>query len=137
MNQSSTRYKWNTVPWPKLEASVFKLQKRIYRASQRGDVKLVRRLQKLLLKSQNRKFLATKRVTQDNQGKKTPGIDGVAKLRRGQKLRLAETLTLEETSKPVRRIWIPKPGKEDKRPLGIPINRTRYATRRSHISPVG
>lgn len=125
MNQSSTRYEWNTVPWPKLEASVFKLQKRIYRASQRGDVKLVRRLQKLLLKSQNGKLLATKRVTQDNQGKKTPGIDGMAKLKREEKLRLAESLDLKEASKPVRRIWIPKPGKEEKRPLGIPIMRDR------------
>jgi RNA-directed DNA polymerase len=37
---------WNTIPWRKLERKVFKLQKRIYRASAHGDVKTVRRLQK-------------------------------------------------------------------------------------------
>jgi RNA-directed DNA polymerase len=28
---------WNTLPWKKIELSVFKLQQRIYRASERGD----------------------------------------------------------------------------------------------------
>lgn len=36
---------WNQVNWRKLEHRVFKLQKRIYKASNRGDVKAVRRLQ--------------------------------------------------------------------------------------------
>ena len=31
-----------------------------------------------------------------------------------------EKMKLDEKSKPVRRIWIPKPGKLEKRPLGIP-----------------
>lgn len=31
-------YEWNQLPWRKLEVAVFKLQKRIYRASQAGDV---------------------------------------------------------------------------------------------------
>src|SRR5580658_9536491 len=41
-------YEWETLPWQTLERSVFKLQKRIYRASCRGDRKTVRRLQRLL-----------------------------------------------------------------------------------------
>jgi RNA-directed DNA polymerase len=40
-------YEWSDINWRKLERNVFKLQKRIYQASNRGDVKLVRRLQKL------------------------------------------------------------------------------------------
>jgi hypothetical protein len=47
---------------------VFKLQTRIYRASQRGDVKTVHRLQRLMLKSWSAKCQAVRRVTQDNQG---------------------------------------------------------------------
>jgi len=31
-------YEWGQLPWRKLEVAVFKLQKRIYRASQAGDV---------------------------------------------------------------------------------------------------
>ncbi|NEO03008.1 MAG: group II intron reverse transcriptase/maturase, partial [Moorea sp. SIO3I7] len=42
---------WNKVNWRKLEITVFKLQKRIYKASQRGDVRVVRSLQKTLMKS--------------------------------------------------------------------------------------
>ena len=61
---------WNNVNWPKLERTVFKLQKRIYQASQRGDVKAVHKLQKTLLNSWSAKMLATRRVTQDNDGKK-------------------------------------------------------------------
>ena len=35
---------WKHLNWHKLEKAVFKLQKRIYKASQRGDVKATRRL---------------------------------------------------------------------------------------------
>ncbi|MDJ0574968.1 MAG: reverse transcriptase N-terminal domain-containing protein [Xenococcaceae cyanobacterium MO_234.B1] len=64
-------YKWNEINWRKLERNVFKLQKRIYKASRRDDVKTVRRLQKLLMKSWSTKCLAVRRVTQDNQGSAT------------------------------------------------------------------
>lgn len=73
-------YEWNALPWKTIERNVFKLQKRIYQASQRGDVKTVHRLQKLLMKSWSAKHLAVRRVTQDNQGKKTAGVDGVKSL---------------------------------------------------------
>ena len=113
-------YKWDKIDWRKLERSVFKLQKRIYQASKSGDWKQMKCLQKLLLKSKSAKLLAVRRVTQINKGKKTAGIDGVKSLSPTQRLKLAEELNLNEKSKPVRRIWIPKPGKSEKRPLGIP-----------------
>ena len=80
----------------------------------------MKRLQKLLLKSKSAKLLAVRRVTQVNKGKKTAGVDGVKSLSPTQRLKLANELNLNEKSKPVRRIWIPKPGKSEKRPLGIP-----------------
>jgi RNA-directed DNA polymerase len=113
-------YKWDEIDWRKLERSVFKLQKRIYQASKSGDWKRMKRLQKLLLKSKSAKLLAVKRVAQINKGKKTAGIDRVKSLSPTQRLKLAKKLNLSEKSKPVRRIWIPKPGKTEKRPLGIP-----------------
>jgi retron-type reverse transcriptase len=93
---------------------------RLYQASQRGDVKTVHRLQKLLMKSWSAKHLAVRRVTQDNQGKKTAGVDGVKSLTPPQRSRLAEVLELQPKAKPVRRVWIPKPGTQEKRGLGIP-----------------
>jgi RNA-directed DNA polymerase len=117
---AKTVYKWDEINWRKLERNVFKLQKRIYQASKSGDWKRVKRLQKLLLKSKSAKLLAVRRVTQINKGKKTAGIDGVKSLSPTQRLKLANELNLSEKSKPVRRVWIPKPGKSEKRPLGIP-----------------
>ncbi|MUG93078.1 hypothetical protein F7734_11765 [Scytonema sp. UIC 10036] len=111
---------WKNTNWRKLERVVFKLQKRIYRASQRGDVKAVRKLQKTLMRSWSAKMLAVRRVTQDNQGKATAGVDGVKKLTPQQRIELMSKLRLNRRAKPTRRVWIPKPGSEEKRPLGIP-----------------
>jgi RNA-directed DNA polymerase len=113
-------YEWNKLDWKRIETSVFKLQKRIYRAEQRKDVKTIRKLQKLLISSWSAKLLAVRRITQDNQGKKTAGVDGVKSLVPQQRIKLAENLSLNEKATPVRRVWIPKAGKEEMRPLGIP-----------------
>lgn len=114
---------WASVPWRKLETTVYRLQKRIFRASCRGDVAAVRSLQRLLMKSEAARCLAVRRVTQDNQGKHTAGIDGVASVPADQRWLLVQRLRHPETIKPrpVRRVWIPKPGKAEKRPLGIPV----------------
>lgn len=114
------KYEWETIPWRKLEVQVFKLQKRIYRASQSGNVVLVRNLQRLLLKSRAAKLLAVRRVTQDNRGKRAAGIDGVKSLTPKQRLALAKNLNLSDKTTPIRRVWIPKPNKQELRPLGIP-----------------
>jgi RNA-directed DNA polymerase (EC 2.7.7.49) len=71
---------WNQIDWSKVEVEVFKLQKRIFRASQSGDVAKVHKLQRLLLRSWNARLLAIRRISQDNQGKNTAGIDGVKTL---------------------------------------------------------
>ncbi|MFP4100169.1 group II intron reverse transcriptase/maturase [Coleofasciculus sp.] len=125
MNTVKPMYGWETINWTKVQRNVFKLQKRIYRASERGDVKAVRKLQRLLTNSRDAKLLAVRNVTQDNRGKNTAGVDGVKRLRNKQKLNLAESLTLNDKAQPTRRVWIPKPGKDEKRPLGIPTMRER------------
>jgi len=118
---SMQMYRWEHLPWETIERQVFKLQKRIYQASQRGDVKTVHNLQRLLMKSWSAKCLAVRKVTQENQGKKTAGIDGVKSLTPTQRLILVRELKPEPEAKPVRRVWIPKPGKQEKRGLGIPV----------------
>lgn len=122
-----TRYEWKHLPWKKIQVKVFKLQRRIYRASQQGNVKLVHRLQRLLIKSWYGRLLAVRRVSQDNRGKRTAGIDGVKLLTPPQRLQLAQTLSQLPRPQPLRRIWIPKPGKTEKRPLSIPVMTDRAA----------
>lgn len=111
---------WKDTNWKKFQRHVYRLQKRIFKASQRGDVGTMRRLQKLLMKSYAAKCLAVRRVTQDNQGKSTAGVDGVKSLTPKQRLELVETLKLGTKARATRRVMIPKPGKAEKRPLGIP-----------------
>src|SRR6202790_623495 len=120
---------WNKLPWRKLEQHCFRIQKRIYRASQRGNTRAVQKLQKLLMKSEAARLLAVRRVTQDNQGKKTAGIDGIKSVLPKQRLDMAQRIHpqywKQKHAFPVRRIYIPKPGKAEKRPLGIPVMEMR------------
>jgi RNA-directed DNA polymerase len=112
---------WNTIPWSRIQRNVFKLQTRIYQATRRGDVRTVRRLQRLMMKSWSAKLLAVRRIAQDNRGRRTAGVDGVKSLTPPKRFALAQSLTLDGAASPVRRVWIPKPGsKTEQRPLGIP-----------------
>lgn len=136
----TTMYEWNEVDWSKLERSTFKLQKRIYQAARHNDVKAVHKLQKLLMKSTGAALLAVRRVTQDNRGKGTAGIDGQASLNDRQKIALFQEIKrapMVSKCKPVRRVWIPKPGKNEQRPLGIPVmeDRARQALAKMALEP--
>src|SRR6266851_8008951 len=77
--------RWDMLPWKKIQRNVFKVQKRIYQASQRDDVKTVRQFQRLLMNSRSAKLLAVRKVTQENQGKRTAGVDGVKALTPAQR----------------------------------------------------
>ena len=120
---------WKDIPWKKFHRHIYRLQKRIFKASQRGDVGTMRRLQKLLMKSFAAKCLAVRRVTQDNQGKSTAGVDGIKSLTPKQRLELVETLKLGTKARATRRVMIPKPGKAEKRPrpaFGGPATLTEF-----------
>lgn len=121
----SSSEEWAAIPWRKLEKQQYRLQKRIFKASERGDLKTVHTLQKLLMKSRSARLLAVRRVTQDNQGKKTAGIDGIKSVQPAGRLAMVEAIhpkqRAERKPQPLRRVWIPKPGKNEQRPLGIPV----------------
>ncbi len=119
---------WTALPWKKYQRNVFRLQQRIYRAARRGDWKRVHALQRLLLRSWSARCLAVRQVTQDNRGKRTPGVDGIASLTPNE--RLAYARYLRHLSRwridPIRRVYIPKPNNpNEKRGLGIPTMRDR------------
>jgi RNA-directed DNA polymerase len=132
---------WRKLPWRKFEQHVYRIQKRLYRANQRGKSRAVHKLQKLLMKSEAARLLAVRRVTQDNQGKKTAGIDGIKSIPPKGRLAMADQIHPQhwkgQPPKPVRRVWIPKPGKAERRPLGIPtmLERSKQALVKLALEP--
>ncbi|MFD9434184.1 reverse transcriptase N-terminal domain-containing protein [Streptomyces sp. NPDC060002] len=67
---------WHSIDWAGCEDEVRRLRRRIFKASQEGDLKKVRNLQKLMLRSLSNTLVSVKRVTQQSSGRKTAGIDG-------------------------------------------------------------
>ncbi|MFA5612893.1 MAG: group II intron reverse transcriptase/maturase [Methanoculleus sp.] len=111
---------WNSIDWNKVSSDVNRLQTRIAKATQEGKWNLVKRLSYLLTHSHSAKLLAVRIVTQ-NKGKRTPGVDGVLWTSASDKMRAALSLTDRQYhAQPLRRIYIPKPGKATKRPISIP-----------------
>lgn len=133
---------WNRLPWRKLEQHVYRIQKRIYQAQKHDNERAVQKLQKLLMKSEAARLLAVRRVTQDNQGKKTAGIDGIKSVPPKGRQLLAQQIHpknwRQQEARPVRRVWIPKPGKpNERRPLGIPtmLDRSKQSLAKLALEP--
>ena len=107
----TTSESWKNLPWKQFQKTLFRLQKRVYKAVQVGDKRKARSLQKLILKSQAAKLLAIRQVTQLNAGKKTAGIDGKASLSFEERFALATELNKNYTNwkhNGLREIPIPK-----------------------------
>ena len=129
---------WKTIDWKKVRSYVNRLQTRIAKATREGKWNLVKRLQYLLTHSYYGKLLAVRIVTQ-NQGARTPGIDGERWIRPHEKMQATLSITCNRyKAKPLKRIYIPKPGKDTKRPLSIPTiyDRTMQALYALALQPV-
>jgi RNA-directed DNA polymerase len=122
---------WRAINWVAVRRFVSGLQIQIFASTKAGNMGIVHSLQDQLVTSREARLLATRRVSQDNTGRRTAGLDGLARLKPGQKYHLAERhLDLADFSaSPTLRVWIPKPGTTEQRPLGIPtmLDRARQA----------
>lgn len=116
---------WQSVQWPQVNQRIARLQRRIYQATKDGKRRKIRFLQRTLLASLDAKLLATRRVTTENKGRNTAGVDGLKKLTPEQKAALAYSIRLDGKAMPIRRTYVPKPGRKEQRPLGIPTIRDR------------
>ena len=117
-------FAWKSIDWKKCEAQVKKLQERIVKARKEGRHGKVQSLQWTLTHSFAAKAIAVKRVT-TNEGKKTPGVDGV--LWSTDKAKYEAVLDLKRNGykpQPLRRVFIKKANGK-LRPLGIPTMKDR------------
>lgn len=121
---SATWRGWHSIEWSAAHSVVRRLQARIAKAVREGDWRKVKRLQKLLTRSTSGKVVAVRRVTENN-GRKTPGVDGITWSTPDAKWTAVRSLTGKNyRPKPLKRTYIEK-STGGKRPLGIPTMRDR------------
>jgi RNA-directed DNA polymerase len=116
----SKQIAWKDVNWKLVHQRLSRQQRRVYKASMEENKAKVHALQRRIIGSLDAKLMAVRRVTTENKGRNTPGVDRQKAISNDMKMKLVSKLNLDGKSSPIRRTYIPKPGKTEVRPLGIP-----------------
>lgn len=116
----SNKLAWKDVDWKLVHKRLSRQQRRVYKASLERNTAKVHALQRRIIGSLDAKLMAVRRVTTENKGRNTAGVDGQKVISNEMKMKLVSKLKLDGKAKAIRRVYIPKPGKSDVRPLGIP-----------------
>ncbi|HIH4326836.1 TPA: group II intron reverse transcriptase/maturase, partial [Pseudomonas aeruginosa] len=115
---------WHSIDWARCHREVRRLQARIVKATREGKHGKVKALQWILTHSFSGKALAVRRVT-ENQGKKTPGVDGITWSTPEAKSQAMLSIKRRGyRPQPLKRVYIPKTNGK-MRPLGIPTMKDR------------
>lgn len=138
---------WKDVDWVKLRSTILKLQYRIYEASRLGNTKRLYWLQSHLINRADSKLYAVYLViprmslkdlkTLEMRGKKDAGVEKKLYTSSEKRLQLAKSLQLDGKSLPIRRVWVEKAGRLEKRPfLRIPTrDRAKQALAKLALEP--
>lgn len=136
---------WSSMNWMAVGRGVRRLQERIYKAVREGNTHRAKELMKLLARSESTKLLSIYKVTQQNEGRTTPGIDGKVYLTAEARTDLSRESFRYRAWKfqPALRRYIPKgdrlrpnivDGHVELRPLSIMTIKDRVMQISSHFS---
>lgn len=142
-NMITLKLTWQKLEWIKYYPKIAEIQDNLITAYRQGDKSKVHDLQRKIVTSFEGRALAVRKVV-TNKGGKTAGVDGRTWETSDQRMNAIEKLgQISQNSKnyeasPVKRIWIPKTGTTELRPLGIPtlIDRAVQALYHMAVDPI-